>query len=210
MPFERKIISSSGIIGIWDLSDSLEHLISLCQVTNTEKQKFEKLTIEKRKKEFLATRILLHQLSDKTQEIAYQKTGKPFLKNNSQNISISHSADYATVFLSDKNIGIDVERTTRNIDKIAKRFLHPEEQEFIEEGINQQQAKTLFWSAKEAIFKCSSAQEVQFNKHIRIKPFPIAKDGDFHGSLLLNNKKEKFCLHYTFLKNNVLVYCVEQ
>lgn len=210
MPFEKTINTSIGVIGIWNLNDSLEDLINQCQLSDSEQQRFTSLIAERRKKEFLASRILLEKLLGKNQEIIYNDSGKPFLNGTSKNISISHSADFATVFISEKNIGIDVEQTTRNIDKVASRFLHPNEQKFIEGLENQQGATILFWSAKEAIFKCSESQGIQFNTQILIPPFQLNSEGEFTGSLQLSKKKDTFKLHYVFFKNNVMVYCVEQ
>lgn len=210
MPFEKKITIPDGIIGIWNLNDSVDDLYKYCQLSDSEKLKFDFLIAERRKKEFLATRILLHKLLGKTQEINYEKVGKPFLKNSSKKISISHSTDFVTIFISERNIGIDVEQTTRSIDKVAKRFIHPKEQEFIETLENQQLAKILFWSAKEAIFKCSRSQGILFNKQIYIKPFLLKTEGYFKGILKIDENKIIFDLHYLFFKNNVMVYCVEQ
>lgn len=210
MSFEKKIIIPDGIIGIWNLNDSVDELYKHCQLSDSEKLKFDSLIAERRKKEFLATRLLLHKLLGKNQQINYEEVGKPFLKSSSKNISISHSADFVTIFISERNIGIDVEQTTRNIDKVAKRFIHPKEQEFIETLENQQLAKILFWSAKEAIFKCSRSQGILFNKQICIKPFLLKTEGDFEGILQIDEDKIIFYLHYLFLKNNVMVYCVEQ
>jgi phosphopantetheinyl transferase len=210
MPFEKKISTTDGLIGIWNLNDSLDDLKKQCQLSDSEEQRFDTLIIERRKKEFLATRILLQKLFGSHQLIIYNAVGKPLLQNSSKNISISHSADFVTIFVSEKVIGIDVERTTRSIDKVAKRFLHPKEQEFIEILENKQWAKILLWSAKEAIFKCSKFQGILFNEQIRIKPFALKAEGDFEGSLQLDENKTIFNLHYIFFKNNVMVYCVEQ
>lgn len=210
MPFEKIINTPIGVIGIWNLTDSSEELISQCQLSDSEQQRFNNLIAERRKKEFLATRVLLEKLRGKNQQISYNKWGKPSLKGTSTNISISHSADFATVFISEKNIGIDVEQTTRNIDRVAKRFLHPKEQEFISTLEKQQEANILFWAAKEAIFKCTEESGVEFNEQIFIAPFELSDAGEFNGSLQLSSKKDTFKLHYTFFKNNVMVYCVAQ
>lgn len=210
MPFKETINTPFGTIGIWELTDSSEELSRLCTLSNADQQKFDSFIAERRKKEFLASRILTEQLLGKNQEIIYTNSGKPSLKNSNSNISISHSSDFACVFISDKNIGIDVEQTTRIIDKVAKRFLHPKEQEFISMLEQQQEAKILFWAAKEAIFKCTDNQGIEFNEQIFIEPFELNTEGVCRGFLKLVEKKVNFKLHYFFFKNNVLVYCVEE
>ncbi len=211
MPFEKTINTPNGIIGIWGLSDSSRELAKQCTLSKADLERFNGFTSERRKKEFLATRILLKKLVPGNHKIIYNKWGKPALRDHSTNISISHSADFACMFISEKKIGIDVEQTTRMIDKIADRFLHRKEREFIA-GLpaNQQEAKILFWAAKEAIFKCTSKQAIEFNEQIFIDPFPLNSEGSFNGHLFLDGGTMKFKLHYTFFKDNVMVYCMEQ
>lgn len=210
MPFEKIITTPVGRIGIWSLTDSSDELATQCTLSEIDKIKFDNFIAERRKKEFLASRILLQKLTTENAEIEYNKAGKPHLKDNTYNISISHSSDFACVFISAKNIGIDVEQTTRNIDRVASRFLHINEQEFIADLEKQQEAKLLFWAAKEAIFKCVDDQGIEFNKQIFIHPFQLNTEGTCQGSLQLMQKKVNFKLHYFFLKNNVVVYCVEK
>jgi phosphopantetheinyl transferase len=210
MPFEKKINVPGGIIGIRSLIESSEILLAQHKLSETDQQRFDKLKIERRKKEFLTTRILLKNILGENQIIEYHSSGKPKLKDSKKNISISHSADFAAIYISNKKIGIDIEQTSRNIDKVATRFLHPKEKEFISDLKDQQKAKILFWSAKEAIFKCSDFQGIQFSEQIIIEPFNMELKGTFNGSLLLVEKNVKFKLHYLFLENNVMVYCVEQ
>uniref|UniRef100_UPI00321699C5 4'-phosphopantetheinyl transferase family protein n=1 Tax=uncultured Draconibacterium sp. TaxID=1573823 RepID=UPI00321699C5 len=210
MPFVKEIHTPVGPIAIWKLSDSLSKLSSLYTLRDSEQEKFERITSERRKKEFLASRILTQKLAGIDQEIIYNKSGKPFLKDRNTHISISHSADFAVVFISDKKNGIDVEQTTRNIDKIATRFLHPTEQEFIERQENRQLLKILFWSAKEAIFKCSGYQGIQFNQQIQISDFNNSESNEFTGNLHTLTRSFSYKLYYFIIENNVMVYCVEQ
>lgn len=210
MPFEKKINTPVGTIAIWKLGDSLEELNGLYTLNNSDEEKFGQLTAERRKKEFLASRILVENILGKNQEIYYHQSGKPFLKGSKINISISHSADFVSVFISEKKIGIDIEQTTRNIDRVATRFLHPKEQAFIKRLENQQLAKILFWSAKEAIFKCSDLQGIEFNKQIIIAPIDFNNSNKFEGTLQHSLKNVNYMLHYFLLENNVMVYCVEQ
>lgn len=210
MPFEKTINVANGTIGIWKLTDSSEELRKCCLLSDSDQIKFNGFIAERRRKEFLASRILVEQLLGPNQSIKYNKAGKPFLENSLKYISISHSADFACVFISDKNIGIDVEQTTRIIDKVATRFLHPKESEFISTLKNQQEAKLLFWAAKEAIFKCTENEGIEFNEQIFINPFHLKADGHCKGALQLIEKKVNFKLHYFFFENNVMVYCVEE
>ncbi|MCY1722529.1 4'-phosphopantetheinyl transferase superfamily protein [Prolixibacteraceae bacterium Z1-6] len=210
MPFVKEINTPEGKIAIWNLNDSTKELGSYCSLSNSDQEKLNNITSERRKKEFLASRILVKKLTGSNQQIIYNKSGKPFLKDREKHISISHSANFAVVFISERKIGIDIEQTDRNIDRIAARFLHHKEKDFISMLENQQFAKILFWAAKEAIFKCADSVGIQFNKQIRIADFDIERSRKFNGTLMNSTKNIQYELHYLIIENNVMVYCVEQ
>jgi len=206
MPIIDKKITEAGILGIWKLTESATDLISQFQFSEIEKEKFDKIKIERRKIEYLATRLLLENLLDKKPEIIYLESGKPELKNIQKNISISHSSNFVVTLVSEKNIGIDIENTQRDIKKIASRFLCEEELNYIQKMADPQTATILYWSAKEAIFKCTDEDRILFSKQIFIQPFKIETMGNFKATL---NKNTRYKLWYFFIENNVVVYCVE-
>ncbi len=207
MPLVEKIKTEAGVLGIWKLSESASDLISKFKLSEKEKEEFGKIKVDRRKTEYLATRLLLQELLNTKPEIQYLESGKPELKDGQKNISISHSSDFAVVLVSEKNIGIDVENTQRNIEKIANRFLCEEEFSHIQTLENPQTATILYWSAKEAIFKCTDEKGVLFDKQIFIHPFNIKMEGNFTGTL---NKNIHYKLWYKFYENNTIVYCVEK
>ena len=209
MPYIKKIETEAGILGIWEIPEPVESLTEIFHFSEKEQSEFNKIKIDKRRIEYLAVRLLLKRLLNFKLEIIYDNKGKPRLRNHSQNISISHSSEVVTVLLSEKKIGIDVENTERNVEKIATRYLSGDELIHIKSTKNPQSAKILYWSAKEAIIKCSIVPGIQFNEQITIQPFEIQEEGKFYGTLNANDKISSFCLWYFFYKNNVVVYCVE-
>jgi phosphopantetheinyl transferase len=208
MPFSKKIETPEGVIGIWELTESSSNLEADFQFSDAEKATFESFKIEKRKKEFLAVRVLLKEILGRKAEIIYDESGKPILKNISCNLSISHSAQLAVVFLSKKNIGIDTENIHRHIQPVVNRFLSEKEKEQTSNTPDTQTAQILYWSAKEAIFKCTREKNIQFNTGILIQP--ETKHGELCGQVLKTNHTTHFELRYFFHQNNVVVYCVEQ
>ncbi len=206
MPFAEKIVTKAGVLGIWKLGEPLSLLISQFSFTPAEQAEFDKIKNEKRKKEYLATRLLLQQLLNKKCEIEYLKSGKPQLKSNNRNISISHSANFVAVILSSQKVGIDIENSSRNIGKLSGKFLHKKELNEIEKADNKQIATILYWSAKEALFKCTDDDGIQFNKQIIIHPFDIKTEENFAATL--DNKKQ-FKLWHLIYENNIIVTCVE-
>jgi len=209
MPFAKKIETENGVIGIWEITESAGSLISAFRFTENEEIEFKKFSGEKRQKEYLATRLLLQNILGKKTEVIYHETRRPLLKDSTLNISISHSADYVVVFISNDLCGIDVENVHRNIDRVTKRFLHPEELAWIVNSNQHQMLKMIHWGAKEAIFKCSCETGVQFDKQIFITPFESGKTELFRGKLATKNKVVQYILRYFNFGNNMVVYCVE-
>lgn len=209
MPIAKKIETEAGILGIWEISETSDSLLKEYQFSSKEKEEFEKIKAEKRRIEYIASRLLVQNLLNVKNEIIYEATGKPILKNQAFNISISHSANLVAVLISKKNIGVDVELCNRNIDKVAKRFLSNEEFRTVENSNNPQIAKIIYWGAKESIFKCSDYNGVHFYKQILISPFPIGDEGIFDGKLISGTDTEYFKLWYFTFQNNMVVFCVE-
>lgn len=209
MPFFKQIENQAGTIGIWKISETSEKLLHEVQLSATERIFYESIKNERRRKEFLAVRLLLKDLTGNQSEIEYEKSGRPRLKNSQKNISISHSSELAVVFISDKNAGIDVENTCRNIAPIAKRFLSKKELEDCENSTNKQLTQTIYWSAKEAIFKCTCEENILFNKQIYVQPFDLNNEKNLLGELKIGEQLFTFDLGYFMVENNVIVYCVE-
>jgi phosphopantetheinyl transferase len=184
-------------------------LESIFNFSDSEKIEYQQIKFDRRKKEFLSTRLLTKILVGRKAEIEYLPSRKPLLRNEPQYISISHSENLVAVFLSPKcRIGIDAERMDRNISQVAKRFLSINETEDIERLNDQQLGKILYWCGKESIFKCTLQSKILFNQHISIAPFLLNEEGTFLGSLHSNSDSENFKLNYFRYKNNIVVYCV--
>ena len=76
--------------------------------------------------------------------------GKPYAENLPVFFSISHSGDFAVCAVSEREIGIDIEKIRPIKLKTAERFAAPSELDYITEE------RRLFeiWTLKEAYFKC--------------------------------------------------------
>ena len=103
MSFQQTIIDNNIQIGIWKEEESLQELLRLAKKISIPNCK-----TEKRKKEFLISRLLLHNISPNT-NISYNKFGAPEL-DNFQNISISHSNGLVAILVSDNKVGLDIEK----------------------------------------------------------------------------------------------------
>jgi phosphopantetheinyl transferase (holo-ACP synthase) len=73
-------------------------------------------------------------------------------------------------------VGIDIEQVKQKVERIANKFMRPEEMAFINERHKISQLYVC-WCAKEAIYKCYGQKEVSFADNIFLKPFEFEGHG---------------------------------
>lgn len=209
MPYINSITEEKTTIGFWKLEEPAERLIKGIDLTDEEKLRFQSFTCERRKREFLASRILLNEMSAGTGKIIYDSHGRPSLKGTPRHISLSHSGSLAAVILSDKPTGIDVEETSRKIKKVIPRFLSEEEIYWVQNSAEIHLTALVCWCAKEAVFKMMPQESVDFRKHIHLKRFEIEPNGSIQAEVENHGKLTGIKLNYRFVENNAVVWCVE-
>lgn len=133
--------------------------------------------------------------------LSKNKFGAPFIKGIDKRISLSHSFPKVVLAVSDNVCGVDVEEVKPKVLRIASKFLNPFE---IEQTENTSTKTTLFWSAKETIFKIYQKGAVDFKDHIHLK---LLDDESIKAQFLKENGFE-IILKYKVLEPYVLVYGV--
>ncbi len=170
MPLQLHKHIENGEIGLWKISEEPEELLLLANLSSADKITCSGITTLHRKKEWLATRALLNEMTLLAGPINYYEDGRPYLEQGKYNISISHTKGFAAIFLHETLIpGIDIELTSRLVGKVASRFLSPEEFEMCH-AIPELTTKRvlLVWCAKEAIFKIVPFTNIEFSTDIKI------------------------------------------
>lgn len=125
-------------------------------------------------------------------EFLKNEFGKPYAKNLPVHFSISHSGDIVACAVSDKEIGIDIEKIRPVNLKAAVKFATENELEYISTNENR---FFEIWTLKEAYFKCigtglgSDIKDVSFS----ITPFQIICSESGYNLSLYDMKKEYIC-----------------
>src|SRR5690606_34983122 len=196
-------------ISLWRIEESTEELLSHLQLNGSERAYLRRIDKGKRTAHWLGTRVLLRKMLQTDGYIVCpsDENGKPYLSNFPQKISLTHSFDYAGVMLSDNGeVGIDLERMSDKITRIADRFLKPGELEFVPEANHVPQLYAC-WCAKEAVYKLQGKKGVSFRDHMQIEPFSYQPDG---GKLFvrLNGpwQQNRFEVHYESFGEYMLGY----
>ena len=83
-------------------------------------------------------------------DIEYTEKGKPVYSNSDIHFNLSHAGDYVVCAVSDRAVGIDIERIRKNAIKVAERFFTQEECDWIADD-NLRFCRV--WTLKEAYAK---------------------------------------------------------
>lgn len=145
----------------------------------------EEVVSSQKRLEFLAGRALIKELVTQAgleyNGLRKDDFGKPFLKNLSHQISLSHSYPYVAAQLSASlSVGIDVEQPKEKLLKIAPRVLSLIEQK--DAGTNLAK-HCVYWCAKEAMYKIHGKRGLHFNSQLNIEPFTLGDQGILQGTI---------------------------
>lgn len=76
--------------------------------------------------------------------------GKPVYRNSDIHFNLSHAGNYVVCAVSDKAVGVDIERQRKNVIRVAKRFFTQAECDWIG---NDSLKFSRIWTLKEAYAK---------------------------------------------------------
>lgn len=159
------------LLGVWKIEESSEQLLSQLEKKEYYLPFLANMHTEKRRQEWLATRVLLKEMLGREVRIAYEANGAPYLPDEPFYISISHTKQYAAILIQKHPaVGIDIEYRSDRVLKIRSRFMNPEEEERIDKK-HEVEHLLIHWCAKETLFKVIGQEEVDFCRHLHIKPF---------------------------------------
>ncbi len=194
-------------LGIWEINETYEELISAVTLTEEELLTVQKFGNYQRKLEWLSVRVLINILLNKPCQIIYNEERKPFLSCNSYNISISHSHQLTSVLMSHKyRVGIDLEYMSHQIHQVAHKFIN--DKEFITSNPDLKRLHLyIHWCAKEALYKICDKQDINFKHNLTILPFEVKNEGSIIGHLDNRYGHREFDLHYFTYDGYVIVWC---
>jgi 4'-phosphopantetheinyl transferase len=149
--------------------------------------------------------LLSELLNTKEFELNYTPANKPFLKDQTKHISISHSHDKLAIIIDENHsTGIDIELMRDKVLKIQHKFLNPTELTFARDHIER---LITIWAAKEALYKVYGLKEVDFIKNLFVEDF----DGDdIFGKIDIGSFKKRYKLRSENLDGYKLVYVLNE
>lgn len=183
---------------VWHDEEPLNFFLEQTKLSTAELARLNKYSVMRRKKDLVIARYLIQQSLSEA-KVAYHANGKPYLMQQEAEISISHSKDIVAVILHPNRIvGIDIEYITPRVERVKQRFLSAKELL----AANSTELLTLYWSAKETLFKLDQKQGLEFNTELLVS---LQSASTLIGQI--HNGKD-ITIHYTMNKEWVLTYAV--
>ena len=205
----KKNIEKDCLLGIWEIQEDIDTLLGRLNLTNDEMNVLNSFQSQQRKLEWLSVRVLINEILEKACLIVYNADRKPFLSDNSYNISISHSNNLTSVLVSNsQKVGIDLEFMSHKIHNISHKFINDDEV-ITSDSQNERLHLYIHWCAKEALYKICDKQDINFKQNLTIVPFEVSQEGDITGFVHNKFGNERFELKYFTIDGYVVVYCTK-
>ena len=201
---DLNLLSKTRLI-IWEITEDLEDLRSGVILDKDSVKLLADRKSEIHKKQFLAIRNILKEISVHNQNLKYDEFGRPFLTDD-KNISITHSGNYAALIISDQKVGIDIEVVGDSILKITNKFL---ETELIYPQVLEKEAALIYWNIKESVFKLVKNSGVDFKKNIIVLPLDF-KNNCTKSWYLNEDTIDSFDSYFKISKNYTLAYVIKR
>jgi phosphopantetheinyl transferase len=139
----------SGIEPFLDLN-------GLKNVTEERQNRISKMIRPRDKARSLVSGLLLRSFCGLINEnqLMYGKNGKPYLRDGSVYFNLSHSGEYVVLAVSDREVGVDIEKIKPYPKKVATRFFTQKEQAWLESESTDENFFRI-WTGKESVMKAA-------------------------------------------------------
>lgn len=157
-------INQKTTVYVWKITETLAFLKDV-HLSKNSLDRLNSMKSSSHQKGFLSIRHLLKHIGISDEGLYYNEFGKPLLKDK-RHISITHSFEFSAIVVSDKQVGIDIEKNRNKITVIKHRFTNFVQNELSEIDFIQQ--LTHIWAAKESMFKIHPCGGMNFKNDLKI------------------------------------------
>lgn len=213
MPLLKKWIQQDAVFGIWQVTEPFEWFRSRLISPYPYDEELLSFKSETRKLEYVATRVLLHELYGKETSIGHHDSGKPFLPDANTHITISHTQGYIAIGICPSaEIGIDIEYRSDRVRRIQNRFLSKEEIDWCSSPTTEESVEKLLlcWTAKETVYKVMNKEGVDFSRDITVHKFTPHQDEWFTASESGALTPKEHLLHYEINERFACTWTVDR
>lgn len=202
----KHYLNKDTVLGVWKIEEDLNTLLEMVDMSPEDKKRYEIYRSTSRKTEFLSVRALLAEVLGRDARIVYNKNNKPFIKDGSHFISITHSNKLTAILMSrNERVGIDLEYMRVNINAFASKFLNRNEK-ITRRLADRTYHLYIHWCAKEAIYKICDKEGINIVNDITIEPFTVQESGEIRGTVKNERIDDQFTLYYSRYDNYTIVW----
>jgi len=208
MPLYKTItVDERTKVFIWKVEESFEWLAKGIDLTEHCRKRVDGMKSEIHRCGFMSIRHLMAKAGYKDQDLYYDELGKPHLNNNNTYISITHSFNFTAIIVSDKDVGIDIEKQREKILKIANKFTPLDEYHTLANEEALIRKLTIVWGAKESVYKLIAQPGVGFLQHINVTDFDF-EDFKTTTHVRYNGLDDWFDINFLEFENFTCVYAM--
>jgi len=191
MPLYKTIsVNSQTTVKIWKIEESYDALLKPLDLKPQSLERVLSMKSNLHQRGFLSVRHLLRDFGYTDQDLFYDDNGKPHLKDG-KHISITHSFIFSGVIISDKEVGIDIEKQRDKIGIIANKFVDYEFHYLNKNAEDYVRKLTVIWGIKESLYKLFATPGMLFKAHFLVIPF-MFEDGTTIAWIDYESKKYRY------------------
>lgn len=174
---------------LWKVEEPVDYFYNnIGKLSPAAEAELDSIHHEKRRLEWLSVRWLLMNILKEydlpIERLDKDEYGKPYLIDSSLHLSISHAFPYVAAIVDPcEPTGVDIEAPKDKILRISKKFMHVDELTSAEEDKFQ---LTLYWCAKEVLYKIFGRKQLQFRRDLLIDPIENNRTVDIKGRIIVN------------------------
>ncbi|WNJ20785.1 4'-phosphopantetheinyl transferase superfamily protein [Pontibacter sp. G13] len=210
IPFESTIPNTS--LGLWNIEEDELFFLERVKLYENEWTRLADIVHPQKRLEWLSSRLCLKELlkiaNTSRVESLNTHSGKPYLTNNTNQISYSHSGGFSAAIASPNlEVGIDIEDLHRKRN-IRTRFLFMNDEELA--FYDQTESFELFlliWSAKETLYKIvGEGHAFKHNLGMDLAGFQLEGNGILPAFVQKDDLFQRYEIHYLIRPDFVLTY----
>jgi 4'-phosphopantetheinyl transferase len=168
-----KNISKRCIITLWKIDEDANFFLKYLHIKEEDLANVSNATHPVKQLEWLASRTCVkysvEALNHPYCGIAKDQHNNPYFIDSQGFVSLSHTNEYAVAVVSfEEEVGIDIERISDKLSRVAHKFLSPPERLYAGDDLFKM---CVYWCAKESLYKWYGKKNLSFKENIYIETF---------------------------------------
>ena len=206
----HRTLMPAGELGVWRTEEDEWFFRTRLPLTAAETAYIDSIPGAGRRKEWVASRYVLHKMSGRAVRgtVLKDEYGKPHLEDSDWQISLSHTRRYVAVLAGPELCGVDIQVLVPKIERLAPKFMRPEESASLQPATRLEHLH-VYWGAKEALYKAYGRRQLDFRENILVTPFAYdLETGRTAGAVVKDDLLLEFEIYYEKIGDTVLVMAI--